>query len=175
MLPDSITLRKGLLIMDSVPLNHTSPDPPRSQVSKSILVADDDEDIRKLLTATLGREGYQVSCTKDGEEAWAQLNLSPVDLLITDHDMPVLKGLDLLRRLRRHSLRLPVILMSGYMPWNEVDLDTLTPGVALPKPFSISVLRERVRELLDRCGGSLAAGGARAQATHIASNQATLH
>jgi len=160
--------------MDSAPLNHNSPEPPGNHAMRSILVADDDEDIRNLLKATLGRDGYQVSCTKDGEEAWSQLNLSSVDLLITDHDMPLLKGLDLLRRLRRHSLRIPVILISGYMPWNEVDLDTLTPGFALSKPFSISVLRARVKDLLDRCGGAQSAGEHKTHATRFASNEATL-
>lgn len=124
------------------------PDPAFHADRQHILIADDDETIRNLLDTTLSREGYQVACTKDGEEAWAQLKAGKTDLLITDHDMPRLKGLDLLRRLRLHSLRLPVILISGYMPWAELDQDSLEPLIPMCKPFSLALLRTRVRELL---------------------------
>jgi DNA-binding response OmpR family regulator len=95
--------------------------------------------------------GYRVSSAEDGEEGWSALCAGSYDLLITDHDMPRLSGLDLLRRLRAVKFDLPVILISGNMPWAEPDLlGMLQPGLALEKPFSFVGLMATVSSLLSK-------------------------
>ena len=114
-----------------------------------ILVADDDDAMRKIITLGLGQAGHRVSTVCDGEAAWDALCTRPYDLVITDHDMPRMKGLDLVRRLRFISSQVPVILMSGFMPWHEGDLQgLLRPGITLDKPFSLTALMSHVHNLL---------------------------
>jgi len=116
-----------------------------------ILIVDDDADIRLVLERMLRAAGYCVSSAEDGEAGWSALAADSYDLLITDHDMPKLLGLDLLRRLRAVKFDLPVILISGNMPWYEPDLlGLLQPGLALAKPFSSVDLMVNVRSLLIR-------------------------
>lgn len=114
-----------------------------------ILVVDDDAGVRDVLGKVLRHADYRVSCAVDGEAGWEALRADRFDVLITDHDMPRLTGLDLLRRVRAAPLDVPVILISGSMPWAETDLlRLLPPGVALEKPFSFAELLAKVRAVL---------------------------
>lgn len=107
----------------------------------NILVVDDDDGVRNVLASVLRRASYIVHCADDGEEAWNLLSTGDYDGMITDHEMPRLSGLDLIRRVRAIPSRLPVILISGQMPRGETDLEELiSPGMALDKPFSFDKL-----------------------------------
>ena len=67
-----------------------------------LLLLEDDADIRLVLERMLRAAGYCVSSAEDGEAGWSALAADSYDLLITDHDVPKLLGLDLLRRLTFH-------------------------------------------------------------------------
>ena len=111
-----------------------------------ILLVDDDAEIRRLVAELLGRAGYRVSCAEDGEAAWEAFSANPFDLLITDHEMPRLTGLEFLRRVRVRSRDLPAIMISGFMPWDEADLERLLqPGAIIEKPFSMADLLREIR------------------------------
>ena len=115
----------------------------------NILVVDDDAGIRDVVAAVLLRTGYRVSCAEDGEAGWAALCGEKFDVMITDHEMPRLKGLDLLRRMRTAPLNVPVILASGRIPWHVPDLlPLLSPGQILEKPYSLPKLLATVRSFL---------------------------
>lgn len=117
--------------------------------ARRILIVDDEAEIRNIMAELLRGAGYHVDCAADGGTAWAQLCAASYDLLITDHLMAGLTGLDLLRRIRTAASELPVILISGDMPWEEPELLALvTPGGALEKPFSFPALLGQVRALL---------------------------
>jgi CheY-like chemotaxis protein len=124
--------------------------PPSVGGHNNILVVDDDAGIRDVLANFLRRSGYCVSCASDGEAGWEALCANNFNALITDHAMPRLTGLDLLRRVRSGPLKvLPAILISGEMPWGERDLlDLVWPGVAMEKPFSLLELLTSVRSIL---------------------------
>jgi two-component system OmpR family response regulator len=127
------------------------PEAPQPSGSGShILVIDDDAGVREVLANLLRRSGYRVSSATNGEAGWQALCANSFDALITDHAMPHLTGLDLLRRVRTGPLNtLPVILISGRMPWGEADLlDLVRPGMAMVKPFSFFELLTSVRSLL---------------------------
>jgi len=115
-----------------------------------ILVVDDDAGVREVLANLLRRSGYRVSCANNGEAGWEALCAGSFDALVTDHAMPQLTGLELLRRVRAGTFSaLPVILISGKMPWEEADLlDLVWPGMAMEKPFSFSELLTGVRTVL---------------------------
>jgi DNA-binding response OmpR family regulator len=125
-----------------------------------ILVADDDMDIRQLSAEVLIRSGYQVDAAEDGAAAWEALHANSYHLLITDHNMPRLSGLELVEKLRAARMTLPVILASGTM--NVEDLNNRNPSLrlaaTLAKPFSIDQLVETVQEVLgaaNRAGGQI--------------------
>ena len=123
--------------------------PYRAASSAHILLVEDDPAIRGTVTFLLKDAGYLVGCAEDGEAGWHALCAAPSDLLITDHEMPKLTGLELLRRVRTVYRRLPAILMSGCPPLGEADLESLLhPGAVIPKPFSVGTLLAKVQELL---------------------------
>ena len=86
-----------------------------TDVSKRVMVVDDVQHIRELLSLILKSEGYDVIESVNGKEALAKLDSSPVDMLITDLNMPVMDGFELVRRLRScDNFRLtPVIMVSS--------------------------------------------------------------
>jgi len=127
----------------------------RSPSMCRILVIDDDTEIRNIIGVLLRSAAYHVDTASDGGAGWVALCANPYDLLITDHLMPKITGLDLVRRLRAVPLAIPCILISGELPWHEGDLSSLLqPGAALEKPFSLSDLLAKAKELL---AGSLVA------------------
>ena len=121
----------------------------RAEGAGHILVVDDDSEIREIIAVLLKGVGYRVTTAADGGVGWIALCTHPYDLLIADHMMPRLTGLELLRRVRAVPLALPCILMSGAIPWEAPDLPALlSPGAVVEKPFSLLELRTKVAELL---------------------------
>jgi len=125
--------------------------PTRSQTNppSHILVVDDDGDIRQLSAGALVRFGYRVDVAEDGEAAWKALHANSYDLLITDNKMPKISGVELVKKLRSAGMTLPVILMSGELPTEELNRSPwLQLAATLVKPFSRGQLLETVREVL---------------------------
>jgi CheY-like chemotaxis protein len=114
-----------------------------------ILVVDDDEGIRYLVSAALAGAGFEVNAASDGQQAWEALLDGHYDLLVTDNEMPRLPGLKLIARIREEGMSLPVIIASGTFPGKRVSNDPhLQIAAALPKPFSIPELLDTVRDVL---------------------------
>jgi len=114
-----------------------------------ILVVDDDPDVLRVLGGALQLFDYRVDLAGDGGVGWEALCANSYDLVITDHMMPRLTGLELLRRLRTVRLDLPCILISGDLPAVEPDLSlVLRPGRAVEKPVKLESLLTMVRSLL---------------------------
>ncbi|MEW6720899.1 MAG: sigma-54 dependent transcriptional regulator [Thermodesulfobacteriota bacterium] len=80
----------------------------------SILIAEDDRNLRRILRAMLTREGYEVSEATDGAAAAAFLAEHRVDALVTDIRMPKMDGLELFRLCRERHVALPVILVTAF-------------------------------------------------------------
>ncbi|MFA5262977.1 MAG: response regulator [Opitutaceae bacterium] len=114
-----------------------------------VLLVDDDSLVRIACTRSLNACGYHVIVATDGEGAWEQLRSEVFDLLITDHKMPKLTGLSLIRRIRDANMKVPSILISGNLPIDEPDLHTLVqPGRFLQKPFELANLLSLVDGLI---------------------------
>jgi DNA-binding response OmpR family regulator len=116
---------------------------------KRILVVEDDADIRQLNTEVLMESGYQVDAAEDGVAAWQALNTKRYDLMITDNSMPIVTGLELIKKLRAEDMTLPVILMSGTMPTEELEQHPwLQIQATLLKPYTLAELFRTVKEVL---------------------------
>jgi DNA-binding response OmpR family regulator len=114
-----------------------------------ILVVEDDESIRGLGVKLLQRAGCRVDACEDGAAAWELIKLNHYDLLITDHQMPRVTGLELVEQLRSASITLPVILLSGALPAEELNQKPwLQIGAAINKPYLEDELLGAVEKLL---------------------------
>jgi len=118
-----------------------------------VLVADDDSDIRELVTYRLTRSGYDVIGAADGEEAFELAASRQPDLCVLDVMMPKLDGLELTRRLRAlpATAATPVILLTARSQEDDVarGFDAGADDY-LRKPFSPDELGARVRAILGR-------------------------
>jgi len=116
---------------------------------RRILVVDDDEDVRYLHSMMLSRAGYIVDTAADGEEAWKMLLSTPYDLLLTDHNMPLLCGLDLVARMRAARMSLPIIINSGCLNLGDAsNHHHLDLAAILHKPFEFSDVLKVVKRIL---------------------------
>jgi CheY-like chemotaxis protein len=119
---------------------------------ETILLAEDEGQLRKLYTALLRKMGYQVLETANAKEALevAVDYRGAIDLLITDVVMPEISGPELARLLEESGTKVPVLYISGYTSDAIVRHGLLRPGVNyLQKPFAPIDFARRVRQLLD--------------------------
>lgn len=116
-----------------------------------ILVVEDDKNTRKLLTAVIGGEGYNVIEAKNGEDALYMLEHNHVDLMVLDVMMPKMDGFTLTKTLREAGSTLPILILSAKQ--NVVDIKQgFLVGIDdyLTKPFDFDVLLLRIKALLRR-------------------------
>ena len=120
-----------------------------------ILVAEDMEGIRHLNTEVLAGSGYKVDAVADGAIAWDALQQKSYDLLVTDHQMPEITGIELLQKLRAARMALPVILVSGTMPIKELNRHPwLQVDATLLKPYTPHELLATVKKVLYATDGT---------------------
>jgi DNA-binding response OmpR family regulator len=118
-----------------------------------ILVADDDRDIRDLVTFKLGQAGFNVQAVDDGTAALAAIQDDPPDLAVLDVMMPGLSGIDVLRKLRdaEPTRGVRVILLTARSRDADVDAGFATGADDyVIKPFSPRELLHRVNTVLAR-------------------------
>ena len=117
-----------------------------------VLVADDDDDIRSLVTLRLSRAGYEVIAARDGEEALQLAREHRPDVAVLDVGMPRLSGWEVTERLRENEAThgLPVILLTARAQESDVARGYEVGAQAyIKKPFSPQELRERVQAILE--------------------------
>jgi signal transduction histidine kinase/CheY-like chemotaxis protein len=117
----------------------------------TILLVEDEEQVRNLVRAMLVREGYRVLDYASATEALQTVRerSESIDLLLTDMVMPQMSGLDLAREVRGARPRIQVLFMSGYTDASVTGQGLITADTPfLQKPFTAAALRTKVRELL---------------------------
>ena len=127
--------------------------------SERILVVDDEDGIRRSAVRVLSRFGYEVDEAPDGCAAMAILReaKAPYNLVLTDVVMPRMGGMALYRELRQEGSAVPILLMSGHTAEDLDELDDPMAGTKfLHKPWSVTDLLRRVREVLDDDSGAAA-------------------
>jgi DNA-binding response OmpR family regulator len=127
-------------------------DAPRQRTVNSprhILAVDGDHDLRLLYTEALTRPDYSVDVAEDGAAGWEALQVNRYDLLITEHDLPKLTGVELVRNLRAARLTLPVVMAVGRVPTQELARNpSLQLAATLVKPFAMDALLDTVGSVL---------------------------
>ena len=125
--------------------------------TETILLVEDDPQLRQLSSSVLAHCGYNVLTASTPEEGLGicKNNRSDIRLLITDVVMPRMNGRQLAERVIKMRPRIRVLYISGYTDNAIVHYGVLDPGLwFLPKPFTLSALVGKVREVLDSATGS---------------------
>lgn len=120
--------------------------------AETVLVVEDQEQVRRLVCRILSRDGYHVLAAEGGEDALelAATHQGPIDLLITDVMMSGMNGRELGERMAEARPGLRVLYMSGYTA-DLIGDQGLSPAAPLiQKPFTTAALTAKVREVLDR-------------------------
>jgi PAS domain S-box-containing protein len=120
--------------------------------TETVLVVEDEPELREIVRETLEARGYTVLEAGHGAEALdvATRHTGPIHLLLTDVVMPTMNGADLARALSPQRPGMAVLFVSGYTDDAISRHGVLEPGVAfLEKPFNPGELAHRVREVLD--------------------------
>jgi len=116
-----------------------------------ILLVDDEKSVRETLYTILERDGYEVLAASNGREGLNifRQSIRPIELLVTDYNMPDMSGLELARECSRLRDGLRVLYVSGSWPDEELnaDLQARQRGF-LAKPFRGNDLLRKARELL---------------------------
>ena len=126
---------------------------PLPQGTERILVAEDELDVRSLISGQLGRLGYEVLEAGNGAEALqlAKTSSQPIDLLVSDVIMPRMGGHELADRIREVCPTIKIVQMSGHNDIPEQPYDDKRPWIRhLQKPFTLESLAAMVRQALDQ-------------------------
>lgn len=116
-----------------------------------ILIAEDERDIRDLITFTLNYAGFEVTATSNGEEAYAKAEEVIPDLILLDVRMPRMNGYETCARIKSNPLlkHIPVVFLSAKGQETEVQIGLEVGAVEyILKPFAPDHLIERVRAIL---------------------------
>lgn len=116
---------------------------------KRVLVAEDDEDLRGLVTDILTQKGMQVSTAGNGAQALASLMEGRFDAAVLDVVMPGMSGIAVLEELKRSGNKTPVLVTSGHVGFlDEQHFMTMGATMVLRKPFGLEELAQAVETLL---------------------------
>jgi PAS domain S-box-containing protein len=121
--------------------------PEKPQVPLSILVIDDDPDVRGFIVEALEEQGYQVREASDGRTGLAEIERALPDLVILDFIMPGLSGAEVASRIRAEAPHQPILFVSGYSETEAVKR-TAPDAPLLTKPFRADALHKAVRGAL---------------------------
>lgn len=130
----------------------------QSMSSKRILLVEDEDSIREMVSFALGEEGYVIDEAEDGSSAELQIANHLPDLILLDWMLPDTSGLELLRRWKRKDAlqETPIIMLTARVEERD-KIDGLDSGADdyITKPFSVKELNARIRAVLRRGAGGI--------------------
>jgi len=114
---------------------------------KKIMVVDDEESIRFLFKEEMEEEGFVVELAKNGKEALEKLPVVCPDLITLDIKMPVMDGIEALKKIRETDRHLPIVLCSAYGEYKH-DITTWASDAYVVKCADLAELKATIRRLL---------------------------
>ena len=125
-------------------------------IPKRVLIVDDEENFRHMLSVILKKEGYDVEAASNGEEALQKVSLSPFDQILCDIRMPKMDGLEFLSEVKKRAVDSTIIMMSAYGTL-DIAIEAIKSGAYdyISKPFKpdeiiLTLKKAEERELLRR-------------------------
>lgn len=128
----------------------------------TVMVVDDDPEVRTLIESIVAKEGHEVLAAADGSNAWSMLEREPAAIFV-DIDMPGETGVEFVLRLREHPVcaEVPVVFVTAFRE-RARPLVSTGAGVVdvIDKPFRIDDIKDRLARMLEiHAGGAEAAEG----------------
>ncbi|MBD3225867.1 MAG: response regulator [Caldithrix sp.] len=125
-----------------------------NDISETILVVEDDTEVRELASSFLNTLGYRVLEAANGKKALELVKKNnkaiEIDLVLTDVVMPHMNGEELAESIRKLNPHIKIILTSGYTDSKLIKSGLKEKGFSfLPKPYSIQKMAKRIRKALD--------------------------
>jgi len=121
----------------------------KAKRSPRLLLVDDEERILSALRRSLRREGYEIRTARSVPEALAVLDSEEIDLILSDHMMPGMTGLELLAEAKRRQPGAARLLISGWsQAVAESELEALGIRCLIAKPWEDAALKQQLREAL---------------------------
>jgi two-component system KDP operon response regulator KdpE len=119
----------------------------------TVLIVEDDEEVRGVLVRELGSRGYRVQEAEDGRAALARWEAARPDVVLLDLGLPDIDGLEVIRRIRRDAMTPIVILSARFAEREKVDALERGADDFVTKPFGLDELHARLRVALRRATG----------------------
>ena len=121
------------------------------EVGRRVLLVEDDDDNRELMTEVLVAAGYQVTSAASGAEGLRHLSEHPVDVVVTDVGMPGMGGLELARASKEIAPHVPVVVVTGYAEREDIaSARGKLVDAVLVKPVEPDALTSTVEAMLRR-------------------------
>jgi DNA-binding NtrC family response regulator len=117
--------------------------------SRSILVVDDEEALRTVLSSELSGEGYQVDSASDGDEAISTIQSKKFDLVLLDIKMPKVDGFEVLKFIKKNSPEMKVIMLTAFADLkNAIESKKLGAEDFISKPYDLVDLLTTIERVL---------------------------
>jgi two-component system KDP operon response regulator KdpE len=124
-----------------------------SSPGATVLVVEDDDEVRAVLARELGSRGYRVQEAADGRAALDRWEASRPDVVLLDLGLPDMDGLEVIRRIRRDAMTPIVILSARFAEREKVEALDRGADDFVTKPFGVEELHARLRVALRRAAG----------------------
>ncbi|MCG8528198.1 MAG: response regulator [Opitutales bacterium] len=121
-------------------------------MASKILIVDDDDDFRGLLSDVFEQAGYEVTAVNNANNALEVFADQPFDAVVTDHNMPEMTGEELIQKIRGNEPDIPIILVSGYLNQDLIqNLKNINTEI-FHKPLNVISLLRKTEEKLNTAG-----------------------
>jgi DNA-binding NtrC family response regulator len=127
---------------------------------KTLLIADDEPNIRRVLQAIFQKDGYEVYVAENGVRALEVAAAHPVDVLITDLIMPDMNGVELLQKIKQNHVGVVAVMITAYATI-KTCVDAMRYGASdyITKPFDMDEIRAVVKRAIARAAEEQASPG----------------
>lgn len=115
----------------------------------SILVVDDDNDLREILCEIFQGLGAEIFSAENGQEALGSIASQKVSLVLSDLQMPVMDGTTLLKSMKENNLNIPFIFITGQSHFTEEAATSLGADGLIYKPYKIKMMLEKIQTVLN--------------------------
>jgi DNA-binding response OmpR family regulator len=116
----------------------------------TILVVDDEEALRTVLSSELVNEGYDVNMAADGDDAVRELDKKPYDLVLLDIKMPRLNGFEVLKHIKENHAKTKVVMLTGFADLkNAIESKKLGADDFVSKPYDLVDLLTTIERVLN--------------------------
>ncbi|MEK7818329.1 MAG: response regulator [Bacteroidota bacterium] len=116
---------------------------------KRILVVDDEDALRTVLSNELRDAGYDIVMSADGDEAIVELKKSSFDLILLDIKMPRVSGFEVLKFIKQENISLKIVMLTGFADLkNAIESKKLGASEFITKPYDLNEVLATIERLL---------------------------